>query len=80
MANIVFEKLILECGPHYNQQIEESVKYIVDTDGYKIYTPYLGCTYFLSTKSCQKCVDFVQKKMLENTLDTTKPLYIPTNL
>ena len=58
----------------------ETVKYIIDSDGYKIYTPFIGCDQFPSTPCCKKCVDYVQRQMIENTIDTTIPLCIPANL
>lgn len=80
MANIIFEKLVIKCGPSNNVLIEQTVKYIIDSDGYKIYTPFIGCDQFPSTPCCKKCVDYVQRQMIENTIDTTIPLCIPANL
>lgn len=80
MSKIISEKLTIECGPNYNLRVDEQIRYIIDDDGYKIYAPFCGCSFFLSTQTCHKCVDYIQNKMRTNTLDTSKPLHIPATL
>ena len=80
MHEIKSELLSIICTDYSSVPNTVKVYYLIDNDGYKVYRPFNGCDKLGGTNPCSKCIKYIQQLMLNNTLDTSVPIYLPKHL
>ena len=80
MKEVYSESISIICSPYSVTPNTVKVYYILDDDEYKVYRPFIGCENLGGTNPCDKCIKYIQKQMLDNTLITTSVIYLPEHL